>query len=181
MRTDLILCATLLSSTLLFAQAAGRRAPSFSLPDVNNQQHDILDYRGKVVVVDIMRTNCPECIPFATILEQVKTHYGNKVAILAITNPPDSPASVNKFISELKVTYPILFDCGQVAFSFVLPSPLRPSINIPHVYLIDREGMIRSDFEFGANTREIFQGSDLYKEIDRLLVPKPAAKPAGKR
>jgi peroxiredoxin len=175
MRLVPIAGAILLFSTLLPGQT-GRRAPGFSLPDSNNQQHDLLDYRGRVVVLDIMRTDCPECIPFAKTLEQVKTHYGNKVAVIAITNPPDSPAKVRRFVADLKVSYPILFDCGQVAFSFVLPNPLRPSINIPHTYLIDREGIIRGDFEFGGETREIFLGSGLYKEIDRVLAAKPERK-----
>src|SRR5512147_1867396 len=121
MRTVLLASALLLCSSLLPAQT-GRRAPGFSLPDANNQQHDLQDYRGKVVIIDIMRTECPECRPFAKTLERIKTRYGGKVAILAITNPPDSPAAVGKFIAQEKVTYPILFDCGQVTFSFVLPN-----------------------------------------------------------
>jgi peroxiredoxin len=175
MRLVPIACATLLCSALLWGQT-GRRAPGFSLPDANNQQHDLLDYRGRVVIVDIMRTDCPECRPFAKTLEEIKTHYGGKVAVIAITNPPDTPAKVRQFVAEFKVSYPILFDCGQVAFSFVLPNPLRPSINIPHAYLIDREGVIRGDYEFGADTREIFVGSGLYKEIDRVLAAKPERK-----
>ena len=40
---------------------AGRRAPSFSLPDSKLVQHDILDYRGKWLIVDFMKTDCPHC------------------------------------------------------------------------------------------------------------------------
>jgi len=170
-----ILLGTLLSATLLCAQPA-RRAPGFSLPDVNNQQHDLQDYRGKIVLIEIMHTSCPDCLPFAKILEQIRTHYGGKVAVLSITNPPDSSDRIRAFIKEVKVTYPILFDCGQVAFSYVRPSPLRPSINIPHLYIVDASGIIRGDFEFGADTLEIFRGGGLYIEIDRLLAPKPPAK-----
>ena len=31
----------------LFAAAPLRRAPGFSLPDANGNQHDLADYRGK--------------------------------------------------------------------------------------------------------------------------------------
>ncbi len=166
----------LVFSAALFGQAA-RRAPGFSLIDpLNNQLHDLQDYRGKIVIVELMRSDCPHCATFAKILEQIKTYYAGKVAVLSITNPPDVPAAVAKFRAEHKVTYPILFDCGQVAFSYVRPSPLRPSINIPHAYLVDRDGMIRGDYEFGEATQEIFQGSGLYKEIDNLLGAKAPAK-----
>jgi peroxiredoxin len=173
MRRVLIACSMLILSAVLSGQT-GRKAPGFSLPDSNNQQHDLSDYRGKVVIVEIMRSDCPECRPFSKKLEEIKTHYAGKLAVLAITNPPDSPPAVARFVAEQKVTYPILFDCGQVAFSYVLPSPLRPSITIPHLYLLDRDGIIRGDVEFGAGTLELFRGDGLYKEIDRLLAPKGA-------
>jgi thiol-disulfide isomerase/thioredoxin len=124
-----------------------------------------------------MRTDCPNCRPFAKKLEELKTLYGGQLAIIAITNPPDAPANVMRFVSEMKVTYPVLFDCGQVAFSYVRPSPLKPSINIPHVYLVDRGGYIRQDFEFGPNTAELFLGNGLRLEIDKLIAA-TSAKPA---
>jgi peroxiredoxin len=167
---------TLVFPLALFGQAA-RRAPGFSLVDpLNNQQYDLQDYRGKIVIVELMRSDCPHCATFVKTLEQIQTHYAGKVAVLSITNPPDSPAAVAKFRAEEKITYPILFDCGQVAFSYVRPNPLRPSINIPHAYLVDRGGMIRGDYEFGEATQEIFRGSGLYQEIDKLLGAKAPAK-----
>lgn len=175
MRPLFIACAALFLSVALFGQT-GRRAPGFSLPDLNNQQQDLQDYRGKLVIVEFMRSDCPHCAAFTKTLEQIKTYYGGKVAVLGITNPPDTQQAVAKFVAAHKTTYPIVFDCGQVAYSYVRPNPLEPSINIPHVFLVDREGIIRGDYEFGPNTAEIFQGSGLYKEIDRVLGVKPAEK-----
>lgn len=168
MRTLTLAAAALVAAGLACAQPA-RRVPGFSLSDINGQFHDPQDYRGKILLLEIMRTDCAPCRPFSKILEQVKTHYGGKVAILSITNPPDKQSTVAQFVAEEKVTYPILLDCGQVAFSLVRPSPLRPSISIPHVYLVDGEGHLRKDFEYGPTTTELFQGSGLYKEIDALL------------
>ncbi len=168
MRTFALAVAALLIPCTLLAQPA-RRVPGFSLPDVNNQFHDPQDYRGKVLLVDIMRSDCPECKPFSKKLEELKTHYGAKLAVLAITNPPDNRAKILQFMADQKVTYPILFDCGQVAYSFVRPNPMRPSINIPHVYVVDPQGYIRGDFEFSAEAQDLFLGNGLYKHIDPLL------------
>ena len=60
---------TLLILFLLAAAAAslsagplsGRRVPSFALPDANATYHDILDYRGKVVLIEVMQTTCAHC------------------------------------------------------------------------------------------------------------------------
>ena len=66
----------------LFAQApaAGlRRAPSFNLIDHKGEFHDLLDFRGQVVVLEIMKTDCPHCRAFSPVLEQMKTKYPGKV------------------------------------------------------------------------------------------------------
>ena len=49
------------ASLLLSAdQYSNRRAPGFSLPDLNHKQYDLGDYRGRVVLIDIMKTDCPD-------------------------------------------------------------------------------------------------------------------------
>ncbi|MCS6952399.1 MAG: TlpA disulfide reductase family protein [Bryobacterales bacterium] len=148
---------------------SGRRAPGFSLPDSNFRQYDLQDYRGKVVVLEIMQTNCPHCRDFAKVLEKVKQRYGDRVAVLAIVNPPDTQATVARYVAETGSTIPILFDCGQVAASYLKATPANPSFDVPHVFLIDQDGMIRNDFGYGPATKAIFEGTALFGEIDRLL------------
>jgi peroxiredoxin len=147
-----------------------RRAPGFSLTDINTNEHDLQDYRGKIVVLDIMRTECPHCGPFAKLLEEVKTFYAGKVVVLAIVNPPDNQPKVADFIAKMKVTYPMLFDCGQVAYSYILPDALHGgAVTTPHAYLIDANGIIRGDWTYGPQTTDVFQGRGLYGAIDKLL------------
>jgi peroxiredoxin len=123
----------------------GRRAPGFSLPDMKMQQHDIQNYRGKVVLIDIMRTDCPHCQTLTAALEQVKAKYGDKVQILSVVNPPDNQPNVQKYIATYKVTTPILFDCGQMAASYLQVGPKNPTVSVPHVFIIDKAGIIRKE------------------------------------
>jgi peroxiredoxin len=161
----------LASAVLLFAsgELSGRRAPGFSLPDLHLKQRDLQDYRGKVVIIDIMQTTCPHCQQLADVLEKVEAKYGDKIAVLSIVNPPDNQSSVARFTAEHKVTTPVLFDCGQVAVSYLKATPQNPKVNVPHLFLIDGQGMIRNDFGYEFNTRNIFEGDGLNIEIDRLL------------
>lgn len=171
----LFLIATLaaLASGAALAQT-GRRAPGFSLPDLKGTEHDLQEYRGKIVVLEIMRSECPHCAGFAKILEETKTFYGGRVVILAIANPPDDQQTVGNFAARQRITYPILFDCGQVAYSYILPDPLHgPGVTIPHAYLIDANGMIRGDWVYGPQTTDIFEGKGLHAAIDKLLGDKP--------
>jgi peroxiredoxin len=167
------LCLLLLSSVCALAagELSGRRAPGFALPESPGTLRDPQDYRGKILIVDFMQVSCEHCIAFSAILEQARAKYGDKIAILSIVNPPSDAKGVADYITQHKIKSPILFDCGQVAYSYLKPT--SPTITIPHVFLIDAEGMIRNDFAFGNDTLYIFQGKGLFAEIDKLLAAKP--------
>ena len=168
----------LLASTLCLAPlwAAGelsnRRAPGFSLPDSNVKRYDLADYRGKVVILEIMQTKCPHCGPFADILEDISRKYAGRLQVLSIvTTPPDDAGTVAKFSKDHRISYPILFDCGQAAGSYMMSTPQNPSFDIPHIFLIDQNGMIRNDIGYSLLTREIFEGRGLFAEVEKLLAP----------
>ncbi len=162
----------LAASVSLFAigDFSGRRAPSFALPDINIVHYDVLDYRGKVLLLDFMAATCTHCRDTAPVLEQVKQKYGNRVAILSIvTYPPDNDQSVASYMRETKSTIPVLFDCGQVTRAYLKITPKSSQRDLPHLFLIDQSGMIRNDFAYGPDTKSIFAGPGLFAEIDKLL------------
>ena len=166
----------LCTASLLFGAGSlsNRRAPGFSLMDSNGQQHDLYDYRGSIVLLDFMQTNCPHCLKFKKVLEQVKAKYGSRVMILSVVNPPDNPKTVAKFIQDVKPSNPILFDSGQMAISYFKATPANPSIDLPHLFIIDESGWIVSDYGYTPATLRIFEGASLFNELDRLLAAKPA-------
>ena len=143
--TALVLC-----SVALHAQGVltSRRAPGFSLPDQTMKQHDMQDYRGKVVVLDFMRTDCPKCQTLTPVLEQLKAKYGAQVQVLSVVpaNNADNLQTVRRYITNFKATSPFLFDCGQMTASYLQITPQNPTIHLPHVVVVDKNGMIRRDF-----------------------------------
>lgn len=171
---------TMLLFTLVLPAVAGelsgRRAPSFALPDMQGKYHDVLDYRGRVLLIDVMQTGCPHCQTLAPTLEKVKAKYGAKVAVLSFVNPPDNPKTVADFIAKYKVTSPIVFDCGQASAIYMMATPQRPSITLPHLFIIDQQGTIREDYSHSDATKTIFEGDALFPVIDKLLAGAPAAK-----
>jgi peroxiredoxin len=154
---------------------SGRRVPSFALPDVKATYYDILDYRGKVVLVEMMQTNCPHCQSLIAPLEKVQAKYGSNVQILSIVVPPDNAATVGKYIERYKIPYPVLFDCGQATAALLKLSPANPKVTFPQLLLVDKAGMIREDYE-GARDEAFLTGPGLFQSIDRLLTGGPAAK-----
>jgi thiol-disulfide isomerase/thioredoxin len=174
MRTFLtfVLCASALA-----AADVPRRAPGFALLDVKGQIHDLADYRGRVVVLEFMQTTCGHCAAFVEILQRAQQKYGDKIAILAVGNPPaDTAATLNQYAAGHHITYPLMFDCGQMAYSYVL----KGNIDLPTVYVIDGGGTIRSEHSYNVLDRGFFEGNDLFGEIDRLLTISPAPAPKKK-
>jgi peroxiredoxin len=79
---------------------------------------------------------------------------------------------MTQFVAGHKLTYPLLYDQGQVGYSYVRAG----SIDLPAVYLIDAGGMIRSSWQNGPLTTDIFEGGGLSREINKLLAAAPARK-----
>ena len=170
MRTIL---AVLLCTAALFAagENSGRRAPGFALPDSKMQIFDLADYRGKIVLLDFLQTSCPHCAAFADVLGRVQQKYGDKVAILAVvSSTTDNQNTVALYISGHHITYPVLFDAGQMAYSYML----RMRFDTPHAVLIDAGGTIKEDWDYSVLTRDIFEGNGIMSEIDSLLAGKAA-------
>src|SRR5581483_2839042 len=168
-----LFCLVIAGHALLAAsgELSNRRAPGFALPDpAYEHYYDLQDYAGKVVIIDIMSTRCPHCLLTATTLEQVKSRYGDKVAILEVVLPPDNQDSIAKFVSTSNITVPVLCDMGQMTASYFKATPSNMQhIEVPHLFLVDQHGMIRNDFGYDESTRAIFEGAGLFAEIDRLL------------
>jgi len=160
----LFLLALIASLTLLAAgEYSNRRAPGFSLADSKFVQHDPQDYRGKVLIVDFIQTTCDICLRLTRNLVQVQQQYGDKIGILSITTLPDSYQNGETYAREHNVSWPILFDSGQVMMSYLKVTPANPTVHFPHIFIIDKNGMIRYDFEGNVAVDEISN------EIDKLL------------
>jgi peroxiredoxin len=158
-------------SAMLFGagELSGRRAPGFSLADFKAVQHDLADYRGKYVLVEFFQSTCPHCSTFATIMVEASQKYAARAATLSIAVMPDPAQDVLRFAQAHKVTFPVLFDCGQVAAAYYKASPSNPSISFPHLFVVDPQGRIVQDWGYNLLNRDIFEGRGLFRELDKIM------------
>lgn len=146
----------------------GKRAPSFSLPDGNQKYHDILDYRGKPLLLDFMLTSCPHCTTLAATLERVKKALPGRVNVLSVVTPPDTNQTVAAFIDKHRITSPILFDCGQTAAYYLNASPQNPRVDLPQLFLIDAKGIVSQSWTWSEANKAIFEGDALLPIVRKL-------------
>lgn len=163
------LAVVLLAGSLCFGanSLSQRRAPGFSLPDRNFKRYDLQDFRGRWVLIDFMLTTCPVCQQLSRTLEAVKAKYGSSVVILEVVLPPETLATVGKYIEEYGVTAPVVFDQGQVTASYFNATPEKNSVDTPHLFIVDPKGQIVRDF--GHDERVITEAPELMKELAGLL------------
>ena len=161
----LLLCAALLSSQGLFGQnLSGRPAPGFSLSDSNLVQHNLLGYRGRWLILDFTKTDCPGCQTLSKTLEEVKVKYASKLDVLAIVVPPDNASSVSKYTAENNPTYPVVFDSSQVAALYFRATANSPNYDAPHWFAVDPNGTIKYDWAHSAA-----DGKEWVKQLDQLV------------
>ena len=161
-------------------ELSNRRAPGFALPDSNINYHDLADYRGKIVLLDLIKTSCPVCNSSHKIMESVRQKYPDKVTILSVVPASeDNAGTVRQFVGVNSVKTPVLFDCGQMMASYLKLTPQKSNIGLPHLFLIDASGVIRNDWEYvGGGTSSVFEAlPPLLKEVEALLNAGAAAKP----
>lgn len=160
----LVCAVSLIAQPLASLSLSGRRAPSFSLPDARLQQHDILDYRGRWLLIDFMKTDCPHCKELSKKLEGVMARSGGKVAVLSIVLPPDNQQTVTRYAAETRTTSPIVFDSSQVAVAYFKATPATPGFDTPHLFAIDPNGMIVRDWGQAA-----VEAPGFLAELDQVL------------
>ena len=147
------------------ATAADRRAPGFALMDSRGAWHDLADFRGKPVLLALIQTTCPHCAAFADNLQRAQEKYGDRIGVIAVVVPPDTLQKAGAFVAGHNITYPLVFDMGQVCMSYVR----TPDLKFPRLYIIDGAGMIVSDNEYSPLTSALFEGSGLGPAVERLL------------
>lgn len=171
----------LLLATLASAQGLiNRRAPSFSLPDSSYTQFDILDYRGKWLLVTFMmtaETNCPTCKDLAKKLDALQAKHGSKLAILGIVQTPqDNQDTVKKFITDTKTKIPIVFDYSLVGIAYFKATPKNPAMDMPHAFAVDPSGMIVQDW-----AQPLLAGAAFSSDVDKLVARGTGAPPAASK
>lgn len=118
----------------------GQQAPDVQTTTLDGEVVSLSDYEGKKVFLNFWATWCPPCIEE---MPHMQKYYENEaeeqnVEILAVnlTNMDNGINRVKSFVSDYKLTFPILLDeTGLLGEEF-------QAITVPTTYLLNEEGVI---------------------------------------
>ena len=117
----------------------GKVAPDFNLPDLNEKEIRLSDFRGKVVFVNFWATWCKPCREEMPSMEVLyKNFEKDGLVILAISiDRVTTKKDIPPFVKSLNLTFPILVDSwGQTDKRYKL-------MGVPETYIIDQQGVLR--------------------------------------
>lgn len=121
-------------------------APALALPTLDGKNISLSDLRGTVVLVNFWATWCPPC---RAEMPEIQTAYekyrAQNFTVLAVDVAEDE-ATINPFVQEFKLTFPILLDRDTAVTK-------RYQVNgLPTTFFIGRDGTIRA-MNLGAMNR----------------------------
>lgn len=88
----------------------GSTAPAFTLSGLDGKKHELSDYKGKVVVVNFWGSWCEPCYKEMPAIQNQYTKWKDRGVEVLGLNLDESPVTVQSFVRQYGLTFPILID-----------------------------------------------------------------------
>ena len=111
--------------------------PDFELPDLHGRHHRLSEYRGRIVIVNFWSCECPHSERTDKAIMSMFVQWKDDVSMLTIASNRNESAEDVANVSEARRLPTVLLDANcEVADLFEAQTT-------PHVFVIDREGILR--------------------------------------
>ncbi|NLE34077.1 MAG: redoxin domain-containing protein [Bacteroidales bacterium] len=117
----------------------GDTAPDFTINEAGGKSYRLSELRGNVVMLQFTASWCSVCRKEMPFIEKEIWLPGKKEGLAVIGIDRDEPlATVSKFASDMKITYPLALDPGAGIFGLYAQKQAGVTRNV----IIDRNGKI---------------------------------------
>jgi peroxiredoxin len=153
--------------------AVGDDAPTFALPDMEQNYISLRDFCGEklrkpwinkekhVVLLSFFATWCKPCMAEIPHLENIAQRYRDKNVKLFLIDVGEDQQKIAEFIAAKNISLPVLIDRYQTV------AEKYDALTLPRLFIIDQEGTIRKENK-GFTDPEKFT-RELTEMIDDLL------------
>ena len=114
----------------------GKKAPDFSLKDINDKTISAASLKGNVVLIGFWATWCPPCRSEMPAMNKLYREFRNKGFEVIAISKDRSVTYVKDYLSKTPVDFPILMDPENKA------SKAFRVFSLPTSFLVDRNGVI---------------------------------------
>ena len=121
---------------LIDMPASPSPAPDFTLVDLDNNEFQLSDARGKIIAMTFWTTWWPTCREELPSLDKLNREYANKGLQVLLINMKEQPSSITSFMEKHNYSSRVLLDLeGEVAKKYDV-------FGIPVSFLIDKDGRV---------------------------------------
>lgn len=125
----------LLNFETVNAAEVGKKAPNFTLKNMNGNKVTLRDLEGEKVFINFWASWCPPCQTEMPDIQKLYKNHGNDIKIIAI-NLEEKKEAVKKYLENENLTFPVLLDKNKkVASKYLVRA-------IPTSYFINENGII---------------------------------------
>ncbi len=111
--------------------------PDFELPDLDGNLHRLSDHRGRIVIVNFWSSECPHSERTDKAILSMFVQWQDEVTMLTIASNRNETAEALREAAESRRLPQVLLDANCET------ADLFEAQTTPHVFVIDREGILR--------------------------------------
>jgi peroxiredoxin len=120
---------------------------SFLLHDPNGKPISLTNYKGKVVVVQFLITNCSHCQALSRLLTKLQTEYGPLgFQAFGVAINDATPEMVRGYVRDHELSIPVGSAPRDQVVKYLGVSEVE-RLAVPQVMIIDRRGVIEAQSE----------------------------------
>ncbi|MGB6692348.1 MAG: tetratricopeptide repeat protein [Terracidiphilus sp.] len=142
------------------------KSPGFSLPDLAGKKRDLLQLRGKLVLLHFWSAKSPICPEqLASIQQHRAAIAANHLEVLAVNvDSADDRSAAQSLAAQREFFFPVLFATEEVAGVYnILYRYLfdrRRDLPIPVSFLLDKDGTIVKVYQGPLDMQHLLQDAD---------------------
>lgn len=156
-------------SSLVATALVPRKSPELKFLDPSGKETLLSSFKGKVVVIEFLLTNCPHCLRVAQTINKLHSELGPRgfqPIGIAFDNGISGPVVTN-FVQYFRVTFPVGYTSSDKVDSYLSRAPTE-RFQVPQLVVIDRTGVIRAQSR-PAGESNLEDENYLRNLIDTLL------------
>ena len=135
-----------LAALSIAAADVPRPAPDFTVNMANGKPIKLSDYKGKVLVVEILLTTCSHCQRASQGINKVQRELGAQgMQSIGVAVNEMAQMLVEDYTKQFNLDFPVGWSTREPVVQ-LLQHPVMMIMSFPNVLIIDRNGQIRHQF-----------------------------------
>lgn len=131
-------------------------APEFTLPDLEGKPRSLKDFRNRIVIINFWSAECPWSQRCDGELHSLLEEWGEQVTLLTVSSNANESIEMLEHVATERELPIVLNDSDQTV------ADLYRAQTTPHLFVLDRDGLLRYQGAFDDITFRQSEATERY-------------------